>query len=247
MPNKIYLIPNTISDEAAFNSLPVYIGPAIEHVRFFAVEEEKAARRLLKKIHPQFPLEQTVLVKLNEHTKLQDVEKIFQEAGNQDIGIISEAGCPGVADPGAELVLLAHQKNWKVVPLVGPSAILLALMASGLTGQNFCFHGYLPKEKDSRIQKIKTLEKRSALEHQTQIFMETPYRNENVLEDILNCCDANTYLTIACDLTAPMQFVKTLPIKEWKVREISIHKRPTMFLLGKSAPLFKHKEGERGS
>lgn len=233
MPNKIYLIPNTISDEAAINILPAYISAAIDHLRFFAVEEEKAARRLLKKINPQFPLNQTVLVKLNEHTKPQDVEKIFEEAGNQDIGIISEAGCPGIADPGSELVLLAHQKNWEVVPLVGPSAILLALMASGLTGQSFCFHGYLPKEKELRIQKIKTLEKRSALEHQTQIFMETPYRNENILEDILNYCEANTLLCVACDLTAPTQFVKTLPIKDWRSQKVSLRKRLAVFLLGK--------------
>jgi len=233
MPNKLYLIPNTISDEAAINILPAYISSAIAHLRFFAVEEEKAARRLLKKLNPQFPLDQTVLVKLNEHTKFQDIEKIFEEAGHQDVGIISEAGCPAVADPGSELVLLAHQRNWEVVPLVGPSAILLALMASGLNGQNFCFHGYLPKEKDLRIQKIKTLEKRSALEHQTQVFMETPYRNENVLEDVLNYCDANTYLCIACDLSAPTQFVKTLPIKEWRSQKISLHKRLAVFLLGK--------------
>lgn len=222
-----------ISDEAAINILPAYIPSAIEHVRFFAVEEEKAARWFLKKINPQFPLDQTVLVKLNEHSRPRDVEKIFEEAGNQDIGIVSEAGCPGVADPGSELVLLAHQKNWEVVPLVGPSAILLALMASGLTGQNFCFHGYLPKEKELRIQKIKTLEKRSSLEHQTQIFMETPYRNENILEDILNCCEANTLLCVACDLSAPTQFVKTLPIKEWRAQKISLHKRPAVFLLEK--------------
>ena len=234
MPNKLYLIPNTISDETTVNILPAYLSPTIAHLRFFAVEEEKAARRLLKKINGQFPLDQAVLVKLNEHTKPRDVEKIFQEAGNQDIGIISEAGCPGVADPGSELVLLAHQKNWEVVPLVGPSAILLALMASGLTGQNFCFHGYLPKEKDLRIRKIKTLEKRSVLERQTQIFVETPYRNENILEDVLSCCEADTLLCVACDLSAPTQFIKTLPIKEWRSQKISLHKRPVVFLLGKS-------------
>ena len=231
MPNKIFLIPNTITDENS-SIFPAYISQTIEHVRFFAVEEEKSARRLLKKIHPQFPIDQTVFVNLSEHTKPQDIQNIFKEAGNQDIGIISEAGVPCVADPGAELVLSAHQKNWQVVPLVGPSAILLALMASGLNGQNFSFHGYLPKEKDLRIQKIKTLEQRSASEHQTQIFMETPYRNEHLLEDILNCCKQDTLLCLACDLTAPTQFVKTLSIKEWKSnKKPPVHKRPTVFLL----------------
>ena len=232
MSRKLYLIPNTLTDQASINVLPAYLGLAIEQVRFFAVEEDKAARRVLKKINPQISFDQIVFVKLNEHTKPQDVEKILAEAGNQDIGIISEAGCPGVADPGAELVLLAHRRNWEVVPLVGPSAILLALMASGLTGQNFCFHGYLPKEKESRIQKLKMLEKRSTLEPQTQIFMETPYRNENIFEDILNSCGAETLLCIACDLSAPTQFIKTLPIKEWRSKKISLHKRPAVFLVG---------------
>ena len=230
--NKLYLIPNTLNEEVSIHVLPAYIGPAIEHVRFFAVEEDKAARWVLKKINPQISFDQCVFVKLNEHTKPQDVEKIFQEAGNQDIGIISEAGCPGVADPGAELVSLAHRRNWEVIPLVGPSAILLSLMASGLTGQNFCFHGYLPKEKELRIQKLKMLEKRSSLEQQTQIFMETPYRNENLFADILNSCQAETLLCVACDLTAPTQFIKTLPIKEWKTKKISLNKRPAIFLLG---------------
>ena len=233
MPNKLYLIPNTITDEASINVLPAYLGPAIEQVRFFAVEEEKAARRILKKINPQISFDRCTLVKLNEHTRPQEVEKILAQAGNQDIGIISEAGCPGVADPGTPLVLLAHRRNWEVVPLVGPSSILLALMASGLNGQNFCFHGYLPKEKELRIQKLKSLEKCSSLEHQTQIFMETPYRNENIFEDILNSCHAETLLCIACDLTAPTQFIKTLPIKEWRSQKISLHKRLVVFLVGK--------------
>ena len=233
MPNKIYLIPNTIQDETAFNILPAYIGEMIGHVRFFAVEEEKSARKLLKKIHSQIPIQQCVFVNLNEHTQSVEIKKIFEEAGHQDIGIISEAGCPCVADPGSELVLLAHQKDWEVVPLVGPSSIMLALMASGLSGQNFCFHGYLPKEKDLRVQKIKMLQKRSLLENQTQVFMETPYRNDSILEDIINCCDSETLLCIACDLTAPTQFVKTLSMKEWKVRKSSLHKRPTVFLMQK--------------
>ena len=233
MPNKIFLIPNTISVESALNILPAYVALTTAHIRFFAVEEEKSARRLLKKIHPEFLFDQCAFVKLNEHTPSADVKKIFEEAGGQDIGIISEAGLPCVADPGAELVLLAHQRNWEVVPLVGPSAILLSLMAAGLNGQNFCFHGYLPKERELRIQKIKALEKRSSLDNQTQIFMETPYRNDNILEDILNCCDGETLLCIACDLTGPAQFVKTLLIKEWNVRKVLLHKKPTVFLIQK--------------
>jgi len=231
--NKIYLIPNTLAAEAAADILPGYIAPVVEHLRFFAVEEEKSARRLLKKIHPQFPFAQCTFVKLNEHTKSPDVKKILEEACDQDIGIISEAGCPGVADPGSELVMLAHQRNWEVVPLVGPSAILLSLMASGLNGQNFCFHGYLPKEKNLRIQKIKALEKRSVLKNQTQIFLETPYRNDHILEDIVHCCDSATLLCLACDLTDPKQFIKTSSIKEWKNTKVSLHKRPAVFLLQK--------------
>ena len=231
MPNKLYLIPTTLSDDAALNIIPEFNVKTIAPLRIFFVEEEKSARRFLKKLMPQFPIQECQLYPLNEHTKVLDVQKYLEILAAQDTGIISESGCPCVADPGTDLVLLAHQRNIEIIPLVGPSSILLALMASGLSGQNFAFNGYLPKDKDERIKKIKQLEQRSRSEGQTQIFMETPYRNDALLEDVLAACSAQTLLCVAAVLTSPTQFIKTLPIKDWKNLKISFHKRPALFLI----------------
>ena len=203
-------------------------------MRIFFVEEPKSARHLLKSLDAQFPLADCRFFDLNEHSNSQqihDYSKILKEGTS---AIISEAGCPCVADPGAELVFLAHQNQIEIIPLVGPSSILLALMASGLNGQNFAFNGYLPKDRKERTQKIKMLEDRSLKEKQTQIFMEAPYRNQNILEDILAVAHDKTDLCIACDITGPHQFIKTMSIKNWKKDPVNIDKRPALFLLGSS-------------
>ena len=233
MPGKLYLIPTTIDEEEVFQTIPSSVKQIAGHLRFFFVEEEKSARRFLKKFNPHIPIDEYKFFPLNEHSQPKDTEQYLQKAVGQDIGIISESGCPCVADPGADVVLWAHRNNMEVIPLVGPSSVLLALMASGLNGQNFAFNGYLPKEKDKRIKKIKELERRSQNENQTQIFMETPYRNQNVLDDILAFCVPETYLCLAVDLTGPEEYIKTLPVKEWKKHNVFLNKTPALFLIGK--------------
>ena len=231
MPAKLYLIPNVIADEGGLDTIPSYAVSIVEKIRYFIVEEQRSAQRLLKRLRPNMRLDACVFFAYNEHVAAKEIEGFFKEASGQDIGVISEAGCPCVADPGAEVVLWAHQHNLEVIPFAGPSSILLALMASGLNGQNFAFNGYLPKDKEQRLSKIKALEKRSFLEQQTQIFMETPYRNDALLEDIISCCNPETFLCVAADLTSPTQWIKTLPIREWKTAKSSLKKKPAMFLL----------------
>lgn len=230
---KLYLIPTTIGDEGSLGIIPALTADSILPLRVFFVEEEKHARRFLKKLAPPIPLENCEFYPLNEHTASKEVQSYLGILRAKDAGIISESGCPCVADPGSDLVLLAHKNNIEIIPLVGPSSILLALMASGLSGQNFTFNGYLPKEKDARLKKIKELERRSETEHQTQIFMEAPYRNENLLEDILSACAPQTLLCVACDLTAPTKYIKTLPVKEWHKNRPAFDKRPALFLIQK--------------
>ncbi len=227
---KLYLVPNSIS-ETSENLLPDYISRELKDVRVFFVEEPKSSRRLLKSLDAQFPLGDCRFFDLNEHTNAKQIQEFVQILKEGNSAIISEAGCPCVADPGADLVFLAHQNHIKIIPLVGPSSILLALMASGLNGQNFAFNGYLPKDRQERVQKIKMLEGRSLKEKQTQIFMEAPYRNQNILEDILAVAQDKTYLCIACDITAPHQIIKTMSIKEWKKNPFNFNKKPALFLL----------------
>jgi 16S rRNA (cytidine1402-2'-O)-methyltransferase len=230
MSAKLYLIPNTLTENAQANDLPGSVASAIKDVRVFFVEEPKSARALLKKLNPAFPLSECKYIDLNEHASIREVETALKEAGPVDMAIISEAGYPCVADPGADLVRLAHQKGIEVVPLIGASSIILALAASGLGGQNFAFNGYLPKDKDERLKKIKALEQRSK-EGQTQIVMETPYRNQNILEDFLRACQPKTLLCVASDLTGPSQMIKTAQVSQWKAANIQLQKKPTLFLL----------------
>jgi len=227
---KLYLVPNIINEEGG-NLLPDYIAQTIKDVRVFFVEEPKSCRRLLKSLNTQFPLSDCRFFDLNEHCKSDQVQQYVKILKAEDGAIISEAGCPCVADPGADLVLLAHQNHVEIIPLVGPSSILMALMASGLNGQNFAFNGYLPKDRDQRAKKIKMLEDRSQKENQTQIFMEAPYRNHNILEDILAVAQDKTNLCIACNITGPHQIIKTMSIKEWKKEAVNIDKKPALFLL----------------
>lgn len=234
MPSKLYLIPAFLSAEQNPQTMPPYIWDQIKHVRHFFVEHEKSARSTLKKIVHDVVIQDCKFFPLNEHTAKKDLEKCFKEWKDSDVGVISEAGVPCVADPGAQAVMLAHQSGMEVIPLIGPSSIILALMASGLNGQNFAFHGYLPKDKNERLKKIKLLEQAALRDHQTQIFMETPYHNQSLLEDIISACSPNTLLSVSADLTAPGQFIKTSPVGEWKrTRILAFNKKPALFLIGR--------------
>lgn len=228
----LYLIPTTLGDTAeTADVIPVKITHIINQIDEYIVENEKSARHYLKKLGIQKPLQEIILHPLNQHTPVHEISGYLKSiAEGKNIGVISEAGCPGVADPGAEVVAIAHDRNIKVVPLVGPSSILLSLMASGFNGQSFTFHGYLPKERGERIKKLKELEK-AAGKKQTQLFIETPYRNTHLLEDILSSCDGNTLLCIACDITLSSEFIKTKRIAEWKKQLPDINKKPTIFLI----------------
>lgn len=231
----LYLIPTVLGETAeTADVLPIKVNQVINEIDEYIVENEKTARHYLKKMGIKKPLPEVILHTLNQHTPPQEISgflKSIQEGKN--IGVISEAGCPGVADPGSEVVRLAHLNNIKVVPLVGPSSILLALMASGFNGQSFTFNGYLPKERPDRIKKIKELEKLAYSKSQTQLFIETPYRNMHILEDLLASCDPKTKLCIACDITLETEFIKTKSMGEWKKQIPDISKRPTLFLIYK--------------
>lgn len=230
---KIYLIPTTLGENSIF-TIPEYVKTIIFSMDEFIVENEKSARQYLKAIGMKKPMHEIILNPLNKRTHEKDFEKYIANIFlGKSIGIISEAGCPSVADPGSEIVRIAHQKNIQVVPLIGPNSILLALMASGMNGQNFAFNGYLPIDKNERKNKLKELENKSLKENQTQIFMETPFRNRQILEDIISACQANTLLCLACDITLPTEFIQTKTIREWKNNLPDLHKRPAIFLIYK--------------
>lgn len=230
---RLYLVPAPLGDSGLSSVLPVEVQQRLATIRYFVVEHSKAARRFLRQIAGIPSLASLEFMELNEHTTAKVLPDLLAPIlDGQDVALLSEAGCPAVADPGAKLVRLAHQRNIRVIPLVGPSAILLALMASGLNGQRFCFHGYLPVAQDARDEKILQLEKRSRQENETQIFIETPYRNLRLLEALLRCCDAQTQLCIACHLTLADEYVSTRAIGEWRQNSLpAIHKRPAVFLL----------------
>lgn len=227
---KIYLIPTPLSENDISVIAPHSLS-IIKDLRLFFVEEIKSAQKFLKRTISEFPMEKCSFYVLSEHTKPNELQEYLKLIKENDAGIISEAGLPCVADPGSDLVLLAQKNNVTVVPLPGSSSILLALMSSGLTGQNFSFNGYLPRESDARIKKIKELETRSLKEHQTQIFMEAPYRNQSLYEDILKACDSKTYLSIAVNLTSANEMIRTQTIQEWKKSPVRLEKEPTIFLI----------------
>ena len=229
----LYLIPVTLGDDNIAQVLPVPVVQIAQQLEIFVVENEKTARHFLSTIKTVKPVRELTLFTLNEHTLDKEVATLLAPliAGN-DVGIMSEAGCPGVADPGAKLVELAHRKGIKVVPLVGPSSILLGLMASGLNGQQFTFLGYLPVDKSARNLRLKEIEKRSQVQNETQIFIETPYRNGHMLEAILASCNGNTRLCIACNVSLTTELIITKTIADWKKSPLpDLHKQPTVFLL----------------
>ena len=232
MSGKIYLIPTPISPENIAWAIPAAVQQCAAGLSHFIVEHPKTARQFLKQLNGKHPLQEITLLTLNEHTAKKDLPALLEPVlAGLDAGLMSEAGCPGVADPGAELIRLAHSRGISVVPLVGPSSIILALMASGLNGQCFAFHGYLPVESVARARKITELEKTSINLRQTQIFIETPYRNQKLLEQLVQVCRDTTDLCIANQLTAPDEKVHTQSIKEWRRALPNINKIPAIFLL----------------
>lgn len=229
----LYLIPVPLAENAGKQSYTVFHQELINHIDEYVVENEKTARRFLKQAGLKTPQNELKIHDYSKHAReIIDYNRIFKSAmDGKDLGLMSEAGCPGVADPGADIVAEAHKRGIKVVPLVGPSSILLALMASGFNGQKFAFHGYLPIDKGERAKKIKDLEFQSQKERQTQIFIETPFRNNALFDDLLKNCKPKTQICVACNLTAPDEQVLTLSASEWKNRKQDLHKKPTIFLM----------------
>ena len=229
----LYLIPCTLGDTPAERVLPQHVIDIARKLRHFVVEQPKTARHFLAALKPEQPIQSLHFATLNEHTVPSDLTELLAPLlAGHDVGVISEAGCPGVADPGAELVNLAHRNGIRIVPLVGPSSILLALMASGLNGQCFAFHGYLPRADEERKKAIAMLEAESAKRKQTQLFIETPYRNEKLFSALLAHCRPQTLLCVASDITLPGESIRTHSIAQWKSQPMpQLNKRPSMFLL----------------
>ena len=228
----LYLIPSQLSDVPLDRALPVHNIEVVRGIRHFVVESLRSARRFLKKCDRAIDIDALTFHELNEHTPIRQIEgylPLFD--GGHDVGLISEAGLPAVADPGAQLVALCHSADIEVVPFVGPSSLMLALMASGLNGQSFAFRGYLPAKTDERRAAIRAVEKRSAAARETQIFIETPYRNDALLADLLATLSPRTRLTLAADITLPDAFIRTRSVAAWKQSVPVIGKRPCVFLL----------------
>lgn len=232
----LFLIPTTLGGEQLDNIIPTQVAETANQLRHFAVEEVKSARRFLRKIDRTFPIDESEFVTINKRSSEPELIQLLKwlEAG-LNVGIMSEAGCPGIADPGGALVALAHEQGIRVQPLVGPSSILLTLIGSGFNGQQFSFHGYLPKEHKERIRKLKDLEAKARRTNETHLFMDTPFRNMHVLDDLLNELSDDTYLCIACNLTLPQENIQTKTIKDWREVAYDLGKNPTMFAIGRKA------------
>lgn len=229
---KLYLIPTPLGEGDPARVLPASVLEVIPTLNCFVVEELRTARRFLSAAGLKGHIDGLEFHELNEHTRPQEVEafaKLFDEGRN--VGLLSEAGLPAVADPGALLVALCHRHGIEVVPLVGPSSLMLALMASGLNGQSFAFVGYIPAKTEERRAALRTLEKRSASARQTQILIETPYRNDSLMADLLSCLNGHTHVCVAANLTCPDQFIQTHTVAEWKSKPLTIGKRPCVFLI----------------
>jgi 16S rRNA (cytidine1402-2'-O)-methyltransferase len=228
---KIYLIPTTLGEDV-LHTIPPYVIQEIRRIETYIAERAKTARHFLKAVEIGKPLNMITVFELDKHNPKEGIEAFIQPAlDGQDIGLLSEAGCPGVADPGAEVVSLAHRKGIEIVPLVGPSSILLALMASGMNGQSFTFHGYLPPKTGERTQALRKLEQKAP--RTTSIFIETPYRNQQMIETVIKTLHPQTRFCIAADLTLPTEYIVTKTIAEWKKTTIpNLHKRPSIFLIG---------------
>lgn len=234
MDAALYLLPVTLGDTPVDKVLPAYNREVIRGIKHFIVEDVRSARRFLKKVDAEINIDELTFYPLNKHTSAEEVSgylKPLEEGA--PMGVISEAGCPAVADPGADVVAIAQRKNLRVGPLVGPSSILLSVMGSGFNGQSFAFHGYLPIEPGERTKRLKELESRIYTESQTQLFIETPYRNNKMAEEILRTCRPQTKLCIAANLTCDGEYIRTKSVKEWKGKLPDLNKIPCIFLLYK--------------
>lgn len=231
---KLYLIPTRLGDNPPLEVLPLSIKKIIEQVDDYIVENEKTARRFIKRVSPGKSQGSLKLLLLNKYTQENELDHFLDACKvGTSMGLLSEAGCPAIADPGSDIVKLAHENDIQVVPLVGPSSIILALMSSGMNGQSFAFNGYLPIEPTERKAALKRLEKLSFEHKQTQIFIETPYRNNKILEDICSNLHPNTRVCVACDLTLPTEYIKTTTVAEWQHIKVDLHKRPAIFIIHK--------------
>lgn len=234
LKGKLYLIPTTLGEMNPDDVLPQSVKRAIDFIDTYIVENEKTARKFIKSVNPEKVQASLKLSVLNKHTDVSEYNAMIAPCLNGiNVGLMSEAGCPGVADPGAVIVKLAHEKGIQVIPLVGPSSILLAMMASGMNGQSFAFNGYLPIDKSEKKSALKNFEKLSHDKNQSQLFIETPYRNNKLLEDILQALQPNTHLCIATDITLPTEYIKTLRVADWKKTKVDLHNRPTIFIIHK--------------
>ncbi len=229
---KLYLIPIVLADNTT-HTIPAYIKDIIIDIDLYIVENLKTARRFIKSIYKEKDIDACTFVELDKHKNYTFEEAVLMEIfKGKNIGLMSEAGTPCIADPGNKVVEKAHELNINIVPLVGPSSIMMALMASGFNGQEFTFNGYLPidaNERKSKLQQMETAAKRGC----TQLFMDTPYRNQKLLEEIIHSCKYDTMLCIACNITAPDEFIKTQPLSDWKKQKPDIHKKPAIFVFGK--------------
>ena len=234
MKATLYLIPVPLGDTPLERVLPSYNREVILSLKHFIVENIRTARRFLKKTEPSIVIDDLVFTELNEHSSAEDVSGMLSvmEKG-ESVGVMSEAGCPAVADPGADVVAIAQRKGYDVVPLVGPSSILMALMASGFNGQSFAFHGYLPVEAPKRSERIKAFESRMYAENETQIFIETPYRNNKLFDEFVRVCRPSTLLCVAIDITCEGEFIRTRTVKEWAKKIPDLNKKPAIFLIYK--------------
>ena len=230
MRASLFLIPVTLGDTEHRRVLPEYNRDVILSIRHFIVENVRTARRFLKKVEPGIVIDDLTFYELNKHTSPEQVAGL---AKGESVGVISEAGCPAIADPGADVVAIAQRKDYPVVPLVGPSSILMSVMGSGFNGQSFAFHGYLPIDASERTNTIKKLEGRIYSEHQTQLFIETPYRNNKLAEELIRTCRPSTKLCIASNITCEDEYIHTRPVKEWAGKVPDLSKKPTIFLIYK--------------
>lgn len=229
--SRLYLIPAPLGDNDPREVIPEYVIRTAMEIKTFVVEETRTARRYLSRIGLKGHIQELEFHELNEHTSEAEAEALLPLFDKGDVGLISEAGLPAVADPGARLVALCHRHSIEVVPLAGPSSLMLSLMGSGLNGQSFAFLGYLPAKTEERAAALRKIEKTSAALSQTQIFIETPYRNDALFQDILRHCSPKTKITVAADLTMPDAFLKTRTVAAWKKEDLIIGKRPCVFLL----------------
>ena len=234
MSATLYLVPVTLGETEIDRVLPSYNRSVIAGISYFIVENVRTARRFLKKSNPDIEIDGLTFFTLNKHTSPEETAEFLRPLSEgHDVGVLSEAGCPAIADPGADVVAIAQQQGAHVVPLVGPSSILLALMASGFNGQSFAFHGYLPIDAAERTRKLKALEQRIYQEHQTQLFIETPYRNHKLLDDLIRTCRPATKLCVASNVTCDDEWIRTYTIQQWRKVDFDLSKRPTLFLLYK--------------